>query len=139
MAEKGVPLPTPDLDEIELIEALNEEPRANRMKLLEKMGQLPNHDEVERETKTPTKNTSTVNEAGEERGNDDHEDLRGWADSYDLARLLQGASDYISPNSAIAMEQDETVELPEHRSEHTTTHRSRELPKFSVIQHQWRR
>ena len=123
MAKKGVPLPTPDPDEIERIEARNEERRVRRMKLLQKMGQLSNldHDEIEQRNEDGEENTSTRNEAREDQGIDDQEDLSEHGGSYDLSKLLQGTSDYISPNSAIAMEEDKTVELPENRSEHTTT------------------
>ncbi|ELR06825.1 hypothetical protein GMDG_08117 [Pseudogymnoascus destructans 20631-21] len=127
MAMKGVILPTPDPDEMDQVEPQNIERRARRMKRLEKTGQLPalDHDETEQ----------SLAEIGDDQGNDDSGPLfeRGdddqsyndpgpifeRGDSYDFSKLLQGASDYISPNSATAMEgEDQMVELPKNRSEH---------------------
>ncbi|KFY23908.1 hypothetical protein V493_05562 [Pseudogymnoascus sp. VKM F-4281 (FW-2241)] len=61
---------------------------------------------------------TTNTEAREDRGDDDDDGLSEKGDSYDLTKLLRGASDYISPNSEMAMEDDQAVELPENKSEH---------------------
>ncbi|KFY90521.1 hypothetical protein V498_05917 [Pseudogymnoascus sp. VKM F-4517 (FW-2822)] len=129
---KGVPLPTPDPEDIERTRAQNEERRVKRMKLLEE-GQLLvlGHDEIEKGNEETEENTSTRNKAGEYQGNDEHEGLPEWGNSYDLSKLLQGASDYISPSSPVAMGEDQTVELPQNRNEHSheprTNYASRSL------------
>jgi hypothetical protein len=54
-----------------------------------------------------------------DQSNNDTGPLSEQGDSYDFSKLLQGASDYISPNSATAMDgEDQNVELLENRSEH---------------------
>ncbi|OBT73189.1 hypothetical protein VF21_08706 [Pseudogymnoascus sp. 05NY08] len=125
--KKGVTLPTPDPDEIDTIEARNIERRARRIKHLEMTGQLPalDHDETEQsmdEMANDQSNDDTGPLFGRgdyDQTNDDTGALSERGDSYDFLKLLQGASDYISPNSAIAVDgEDQIVELPKNRSEH---------------------
>jgi hypothetical protein len=142
-AKKGVPLPTPDPDEIDRIEARDIERRATRIKHLEMTGQLPelDHDETEQSTNEmgddqsingtdPLSGRGNSDQSNNDTGplfeegdvdpsNNDTGPLSEQGDSYDFSKLLQGASDYISPNSATAMDgEDQSVELPENRSEH---------------------
>ncbi|OBT81519.1 hypothetical protein VE02_09749 [Pseudogymnoascus sp. 03VT05] len=126
IAKKGVPLPTPDPDEIDKIEAGNIERRARRIKHLEKTGRLAvlNHDETEQSTNEMGDDGSNndigplSDQGNNDQSNNDTGPISEQGDSYDISKLLQGASDYISPNSAIAMDgEDQNVELPESRSE----------------------
>ncbi|KFY54502.1 hypothetical protein V497_07669 [Pseudogymnoascus sp. VKM F-4516 (FW-969)] len=112
MAEMGLILPTPDPEEVERVgrveqvETKDEGREARRMKRQKKKDGLPGTDHDE-------------NQDGmdQERGNDDSSHLEH-GDSYDLSKLAPGASNYISPNSEIAMEEDQMVELPKNKSEH---------------------
>lgn len=155
-AKKGVPLPTPDSDEIDRIEARDIERRARRIKHLEMTGQLSevDHDETEQSTDEMRDDQcingndplsgrgdddQSINDTGppfEEvdvnPSNNDTGPLSEQGDSYDFSKLIKGASDYISPNSPIAMDgEDQNVELPENRSEHNHSpeiiHASRSL------------
>ncbi|KFY70226.1 hypothetical protein V499_09350 [Pseudogymnoascus sp. VKM F-103] len=139
--EQGVSLPTPDPDQINKIEARSIEWRERRIKHLETTGQLLelDHDETEqsqdgmgndqgnddsdplfeREDDDQSNNgTGPLSEAGDDESNNVTGPLSEAGDSFDFSKLLQGASDYISPNSTTTVEgEDQMVELPENRSE----------------------
>lgn len=137
MAEMGIILPTPDPDEIERVGQVervgtqDEGREARRMKRQKKKDGLSETDHDE-----------SQDGMGKEQGKDDSSRLeRG--ESYDLSKLGPGASDYISPNSEIEMEEDQTVELPKNKSKHThdleTNHtgrilRSRVIPNSQSSQ-----
>lgn len=116
-------MPTPDPDEAAQTETHDEGRAVRLMRRLEKKGQLLeiDHSEIEQ----------SRDETGEDQDNDDSGHLSERWDSYDLSRLLQGASDYISPNSEIATGEYQTVQLPEINGEHNhepeTNHTGRNL------------
>ncbi|KFY34345.1 hypothetical protein V494_06855 [Pseudogymnoascus sp. VKM F-4513 (FW-928)] len=149
------------VDEQNSVEARNEQRRSRRLRrpeLLEKKGQLPNpnHDESEQRIESnrtdaaeigggpepgtevnmlhkdnTEANTPTHNEAGKDGGGDGNVGPSDGEDLYDLSKLFQGASDYISPNSGTAMEENQTVELPKNKTKHNldseTNHTGRSL------------